>query len=215
LDATGHNRSHWTYWRSWPGAHYSTYAPKSGQILAFDDKVTYSVKTFDFLTLNQEGKPPLNAKGDLATTKHLPANLNWLSRSPAHHPGGSICLFADANDNEPKTPDNFRELGGGFARVKPPLWGRTISMRAQALALTPTCILLAGPPHEIKPEDPHAIYENRAGGTLAVLSRATGQTTDKIELEYPPVFDGLSVAHGKIFLSDTEGNVICWGASHD
>ncbi|MFV1966149.1 MAG: PQQ-binding-like beta-propeller repeat protein, partial [Pirellulaceae bacterium] len=210
LDASEHNRSHWTYWRSWPGAHYSTYAPKSGQILAFDDKITYSVKTFDFLTLNQGGKPPLNAKGDLAATEHLPASLNWLSRSPTHHPGGSVCLFADTNDNEPKTPDNFRELGGGFSRVGQPLWARTIPIRARALVLTPTTAFIAGPPHEIDLEDPHAIYENRAGGTLAIYSRTDGKTAEEIKLDDPPTFDGLSAAHGRIFMSDTAGNVVCW-----
>lgn len=210
LDATEHNRSHWTYWRSWPGAHYSTYAPKSGQILAFDHETTYSVKTFDFLTLNQGGDPPLNAKGDLAATEHLPAVLNWLSRSPTHHPGGSVCLLADKNDNEPKTPGNFRELGGGFSRIDPPLWARTVSMRARAMVLTPTTLFLAGPPHEIDLDDPHAIYENRAGGTLAILARTDGSTVEVIRLKHPPVFDGLSAAYGKLLMSDTAGNVVCW-----
>lgn len=211
LDETGHNRSHWTYWSSWPGAHYSTYAPKSGQILAFNDEITYSAKTYDFLTLNQKGKTPLNAIGAPATTENLPASLDWLSRSPTHHPGGSVSLLADRNDNEPQTPGNFRELGGGFSRVAPPVWSRTITVRPRAMLLTPDTLYVAGPPHHVEPSDPHATYENRAGATLGLYATADGRSIDQVKLDHPPAFDALSAADGKLFMADTQGQVICWG----
>jgi outer membrane protein assembly factor BamB len=76
LDDTWHDRTFWTHSRSWPGRRVfaaAHVAPKSGQIIVFDESTTYAIKAFmhkDFM-------------------------------SPKHIPGQGYGLIADANDNEP------------------------------------------------------------------------------------------------------------------
>ncbi len=76
LDDTWHDRTFWTHSRTWPGhrvfatAHI---APKSGQLVVFDDSTTYAIKAF----------------------------MQKTFMSPQHIPGQGYGLIADANDNEP------------------------------------------------------------------------------------------------------------------
>jgi outer membrane protein assembly factor BamB/SAM-dependent methyltransferase len=47
LDDTWHDRTYWIYSRLWPGGrNFSPKIPKSGQILVFDDTVTYALRAF-------------------------------------------------------------------------------------------------------------------------------------------------------------------------
>ena len=76
LDDTWHDRTLWTHSRSWPGRSVFTVAhvaPKSGQIIVFDESTTYAIKAF----------------------------LQKTHMSPLHIPGEGYGLIADANDNEP------------------------------------------------------------------------------------------------------------------
>jgi len=47
------------------------------------------------------------------------------------------------------------------------------------------------------------------GATLTVVSAASGETISETKLDAPAVFDGMSAAYGKLFISDTQGNVVC------
>ncbi len=81
LDDTWHDRTMWTYSRLWPGRDvFSTahVAPKSGQLVVFDQSDTYSVKAF----------------------------MQKSFMSPRHVPGTGYGLVADRNENEPGK--NFR-----------------------------------------------------------------------------------------------------------
>ena len=47
------------------------------------------------------------------------------------------------------------------------------------------------------------------GAKLMVVSTADGSVISETRLDAPAVFDGMSAANGKIFLSDVKGRVIC------
>ena len=47
------------------------------------------------------------------------------------------------------------------------------------------------------------------GAKLMVVSTADGGVISETKLDAPAVFDGMSAANGKIFLSDVKGRVIC------
>ncbi len=47
------------------------------------------------------------------------------------------------------------------------------------------------------------------GATLLIVSTADGTVISETELAHPAVFDGISAANGRIFISDTEGRVLC------
>jgi len=45
---------------------------------------------------------------------------------------------------------------------------------------------------------------------LRVIDKKDGRTVSEQNLDAMPVFDGMSVAHGKIFVSLKNGEVQCW-----
>jgi outer membrane protein assembly factor BamB len=47
------------------------------------------------------------------------------------------------------------------------------------------------------------------GAKLMVVSADNGETLSETKLDAPAVFDGMSAAYGKLFVSDTKGNVLC------
>ncbi|MBT5607404.1 MAG: PQQ-binding-like beta-propeller repeat protein [Lentisphaerae bacterium] len=204
LDTSLHNRSQWTYWRSWPGAHYATRAPKAGQILVFDDDRTYGIKIFDHLPANDErGQKPNKRPG-------VWPRMN-LSRSPADSSEEGNVLFADANDNEPRKPGPFRELGGGFrTRLKPALWETIAAIRGKAMAVTRNCLVVAGSPSEFDTNDPLAKYEDRTQGVLMVIDKTDGKAILETPMDHPPVFDGVAAANGKLFIADVSNTISCW-----
>jgi outer membrane protein assembly factor BamB len=53
------------------------------------------------------------------------------------------------------------------------------------------------------------------GAKLLIISTADGSVLSEIALDAPAVFDGVSAANGKLFLSDTDGNVICLTPAKD
>ena len=49
----------------------------------------------------------------------------------------------------------------------------------------------------------------RYGGRLWIVSKTEGQPLARYELDSPPVFDGLAIAHQKLFLCTLDGTVRC------
>ena len=210
LDDTGFDRMFWMYGKHWPGFYFSQHAPKSGQLVVFDDSTTYAVKYFY-------------------------RRIQW---SPAFFPGEhGYLLFADDNDNEPiiqdraKTikaiewlpkesyTDKYRkggrgvEKGTGFVRRHPARWQKMIPLRIRAMVLAGDRLFAAGLPDVVVPDDPLAALEGRKGALLRVFSAKDGSLLKSHSLSSLPVFDGLSAAGGRLYLATGDGKVICFGAA--
>ncbi len=54
--------------------------------------------------------------------------------------------------------------------------------------------------------------EGREGGLLVVHSKSDGKQRYKCELDFAPVFDGLSAAGKQVFVIGKNGSVVCMGA---
>lgn len=205
LDHTFFNRTWWMYSRIWPSYFYAQQAPKSGQMLVFDDQHTYTVKHYS--TRNRH--------------------------SPMFFPGNGYLLFADENDNEPVlyrgegepkpiewepelpkstrwslTQDAARDKCTGFTRVQPTLWTEWVNVRIKAMVLAGEKLFVAGPPDVVPEDDPLAGMEGRAGGKLRAVSAENGEKLHEIDLDNPPVFDGLIAADGALYMSGIDGKVI-------
>lgn len=209
LDDSFWNRSWWMYARVWPGFHYAQQAPKSGQLLVFDDKNTFTVKHY--------------------TTRNR--------HSPMLFPGSGYLLFADANDNEPlfyrgegepapiewepELPIETRwtiyqdagvDKGPGFTRSHPALWTTWVDVRVESMALARNHLFVAGTPDTVPDQDPLAAIEGRMGGVLQVISKTDGQRLAEYSLDTRTVFDGLTAARGCLILVAGNGQVIRMGA---
>jgi hypothetical protein len=205
LDDSQHNRSHWTYLPAWPGMHYTTLAPRSGQLLVFDEQTTYGIKLHDFLPSQKR-----NVNNESSSKEYLPEGEN-LTRSPARQTGSGALLIADRNDSGYTLPKSgTREGGGGIARSTNPLWQVRIPTRVRAMALTKNIIIVAGPPDAFDSNDPLASFAGRGPGKLSLHSRQDGRTMQELVLDSQPVFDGIAVAHGGCYLATMDGKVQCY-----
>lgn len=91
------------------------------------------------------------------------------------------------------------------------LWGPDLEpaspwARVQAMALTGNTALFAGPVYVGCDPNRHS------GNSLWLNSTATGKKLQPtIKLDVPPVFDGMAVAGGRVYLALQNGELLCWG----
>ncbi len=205
LDDTWFNRTYWMYSRRWPGFYFAQHAPKSGQILVFDDTTTYGVHVFR-------------------------RRERW---SPVFKPGAmQYELFADKNSNEPKLLDSpvdkvlsreelgelpesrwksavGVEKGAGFVRTEPPVWSNEIPVRVKAMVLAGNRLYVAGPPGADAEADPLAAFEPGKGAQLWAVDAADGGRVARYDLAHEPAFDGMIAADGRLYIVTTDGHLIC------
>jgi len=108
-------------------------------------------------------------------------------------------------------------------------WAKPVPIFIRGMALAGKTIFVGGPPDQIDEEyafermsakDP-AIYEALAeqdaaldgerGATLWAVSTENGGTGAELKLKSPPVWDGIAVAQGRLFVATVDGKVICFG----
>lgn len=90
-------------------------------------------------------------------------------------------------------------------------WSTQVPIRAVSMVLAGESLIVAGPPDLVDPKDPWAAFEGRKGGRLRVLSTADGSVLAKHDLPEPPIFDGMSAAAGRLYISTTGGKLLCLG----
>ncbi len=78
------------------------------------------------------------------------------------------------------------------------------------MALAGDVLFVAGTPDTIDPRDPLAAFEGRKGGILCAMSAGDGTKLSEYELESPPVLDGIAAANGRLYVAQTDGNIICF-----
>jgi outer membrane protein assembly factor BamB len=96
-----------------------------------------------------------------------------------------------------------------------PQWQlKSVLVRVNSMVLTRNKVLAAGPldfPSDPKSENPWAVLDGDKGGKLLVLSATDGKTLSELKLDFVPVFDGMSVADGRVFISGRDGKLRCYG----
>ena len=100
------------------------------------------------------------------------------------------------------------------------LWSGTCGLTVRAQVLAGDQLLIAGPTDVAKKSDSKALsYENEAetlaamrgekGAFLNVHSTKEGARKSQVEILSVPVFDGMSVAGDRVFVSLLDGSIIC------
>lgn len=90
-----------------------------------------------------------------------------------------------------------------------PLWEKRLGIRVTAMIRAADTIFVAGSPDIVDPDDPHGAWEGRKGGILAAFSVNDGEKLTELKLPAPPVWDGLSAAYGRLYISLVGGDVLC------
>jgi outer membrane protein assembly factor BamB len=197
LDASMDERKWWVYSDRWPGWHYGTQGAKQGRLLVFDDEKTYAAQTWP---------------------EHS-------GRFGFYVPGDQSLLVADANTNKARSQG---ELTGEFKpwtlgpmdRKEPPLWQARVPMIIDALALTRRArgsgkvVFVAGTKDPADPDDLLAPFEGRTGGLLWSVSADDGAKLAEMDLASQPVFDGMAAAAGRLYISMSDGRLLCLGSAN-
>jgi len=120
-----------------------------------------------------------------------------------------------------------RASSGSFVKHD---WTQDLPIFVRAMVLADDTLLVCGPPDVMDEEetfarimtgDPtvapllaqqDAALEGAAGGRLMAVSTKDGETLATYDVPAPPVWDGMAVTGGRVYLSTIAGDVICFGA---
>ncbi len=218
LDDSWWDRSFWMYSRRWPGYYIGNQAPKAGQILAFNDSLTYGLKCFVERNVHspfsRPGKGYLlyadhnHAEPILVDTTDSPEAVKWL---PGVKKGIADFYWRRWEGNEYCDPAVNFDKGPGLTRAEPTVWQEWVPVRARAMLLARNALFIAGPPDIIDPEDPLLHLEERDQGYLWIVSPASGEKIAGYKLDASPVFDGMAAANENLFIATRSGKLLCFG----
>lgn len=216
LDGSWYNRTFWMYSKRWPGFQLANQAPKTGQLLVVDDEKTYAVRAFyrrnvhslmffpdkeGYLLFADYNTNEPQIVGEAGSRKPL----KWLPQSD----------FSRARGNEIRKLES--EAFGldkmiGYTRAEPPVWKKWLDVRIRAMVKASNILFVAGPPDVFDSKDPYAAFEARKGSHLVAVSAADGNKLSEMLLEFPPVFDGMIAAGGRLFVSLEDGSIVSLAA---
>ena len=95
------------------------------------------------------------------------------------------------------------------AAVSGAVWSNASSMHVRAMLLADQTLFVAGPKGNWMGSAD--VYEGRSGVALTAVSASGGKTITERQLSASPVFDGMAAAGGRLYLSLTDGSIICLG----
>jgi len=143
--------------------------------------------------------------------------------------------IAGAKPTEGKLDGGMHFAGGKAGKKAPPAgsfvkrhWTADVPLYARAMLLANKTLFVAGPPDMIDEEatfqkimdrdpevakalsDQDAALSGAKGSLLLAVSASDGKTLAKYELKSLPVWDGMAAANERLYLSTTDGHVICF-----
>lgn len=140
--------------------------------------------------------------------------------------GKSILAGNDKEKNDPEAASAAIKSNGSFVQHQ---WNAHSPVFARAMCMAKDTVFVSGPPDMIDEEyafermtqkDP-AIYkdlaaqddalEGKSGGSLLAVNTAKGAIGTEVKLASPPVWDGMAVAEGRLFVASVDGKVRCFG----
>lgn len=108
-------------------------------------------------------------------------------------------------------------------------WDRFVPIVARSMALAGKTVLVSGPPDTIDEEyaferlaakDPailkeleeqDAALDGKRGAKMWAVNVETGEQSSGLELTSPPVWDGITIAQGRVIVATVDGRVQCFG----
>ena len=145
-------------------------------------------------------------------------NPAWADRSIWSREGakGHILVFdKDATYGVISRASKLRTIGKGYElfgyRGRQKQWSVTVPVRMRGLVLAGDALFAAGPPDVRNAKDPWAAYDGKLGGRLLAFSAKDGKSLSELKIDGLPVPDGLIAARGRLYLSATDGRLLCFG----
>jgi len=212
LDDTWWHRTYWLYGKtpvSAAGGWYlAAWRTPAGRILVFDDQWVYGF-----------GRQP----------RHFPATT-WMEYhlfSTAKHPRLVQPPPASLSRLSPRERARIKRRGPHtWPKWR---WTTSIPILARGMVLAGKTLFVAGPPDLVNEQEAcvhlddarwqalvaaqAAALEGRKGGKLLVVAADDGTTKATLDLDAPPVWDGLVAANGRLYMATTDGKVLSFGGT--
>jgi len=83
------------------------------------------------------------------------------------------------------------------------LWQKPLPIQVWAMVLTDKALFVAGPALDVEGES------GKKKAMLMAISASDGAELTKYPLDSPPIFDGMAAAYGRLYVSMTDGSLIC------
>jgi hypothetical protein len=93
------------------------------------------------------------------------------------------------------------------------LWSENVPVRFNSLAAAGEILFAAGAIDTIDPADPLAPFEGRADSKLWAVDGKDGQKLSEYHLNGSPVYDGMAVTEGHVFVVMKTGKVLCFAST--
>jgi hypothetical protein len=108
-------------------------------------------------------------------------------------------------------------------------WEHPVPLFLRAMAMAQKTMFVSGPPDLIEEEyafeklsqkddaikeqlrEQDEALDGKRGASLFPVSTESGKMGDELKLGSPPVWDGMAVAQGKLYVATVDGKVICFG----
>lgn len=108
-------------------------------------------------------------------------------------------------------------------------WAHQVPVITRAMAMAGKTVFVSGPPDTLDEEyafermtqkDPainqdlaeqDAALDGKRGASMIAVNTDTGHVQGEFKLKSPPVWDGMAVAQGRLFVASVDGKVACYG----
>ena len=206
------------------------YAGLDGNNIVFDSKQLYTAPVYSQYTNRGHYIP----KGGATDYLGFPQNAKEVPKVGGYTVNAALQPKLTEQQNAMKATPNAKQASSAkqAKKAKKPkgksgkapkaqlLWKQdgTIPVSPWAMALVNEAdksdskmILIAGFDDQIDPKDPWAKIEGREGGELLLLSAKDGKKIAEYKLSAAPVWNGMAVAYGKVYITAKDGSIICMG----
>ncbi len=211
LDDSYWHRSYWIYGTmfvgGWQGYYRAGKNAPAGRILVHDEQTVYGF-----------GRKPQYWKWTTPIEHHLFA---------AAKTGAASTDVEAASDGSraPSEKSGSKQTPGFNVNYR---WTTDLPIYALGFVLADETLFVAGPDDLIDEEqiqrratapetqallvEQLAAWEGKKGAPLWAVSAISGEKLAELQLDTPPVFDGMAAAQGQLYVSGADGSVICLGA---
>ncbi len=159
------------------------------------------------------------------------ANALWFRKAPGAPTAPAAPAVATKAAGKAATRQQSQAAGMQQGSMFKDDWHRYVPVVTRAMAMAGKTILLSGPPDVLDEEyafdkltkkdksiyqelqDQDDSLEGKKGGRLWAVSMADGSQKSEVDLTSPPVWDGMAVAQGRLYVASMDGTVRCFGVA--
>jgi len=123
-------------------------------------------------------------------------------------------LFADALEPATVAKLSYDQRRTETKKKPKRRWTVSMPVRVTAMAVAGPVLIAAGTAAAVGQPDPLRARQGRNGAGLWLLSTQDASILAKYDLDAAPIFDGMAVAGGRLYIAAANGELMCFRADN-